>query len=94
MTNRPLFGVKHCLLSEYDNFNWLGATEDPGNYSIWWWVDGTQMTSETGWDFWDVEEPGRNTKSTCLALTAVDGEVYFNDKDCTKDRSFWCEMGP
>ena len=73
---------------------WLGATEAPESNTLWFWVDGTQMTNETGWSYWDKNEPSTNAGTTCLVIRTINERVVFRDRVCTKSLSFLCEMAP
>ena len=73
---------------------WLGATQDPENNSVWYWVDGTQMTSETGWIFWAEDNPSPSPASDRLQIREEHGDVVFNDRSADKTAGVLCEISP
>ena len=79
------------VLSDTDIY-WLGATEDPGNKTLWYWVDGTQMTEESGWSFWKVGNPSSASVSQYLQIRTAYGDVFFNDKGLGHTERFLCEL--
>ena len=71
---------------------WLGATRDPGNGSVWYWVDGTQMTSETGWIFWAEDKPSSNPASVHLQIRTERRDVVFHDRGGNIAAGVLCEI--
>ena len=73
---------------------WIGAIQDSGNNSEWYWVDGTQMADETGWAFWAANNPSHNFKSVYLQIVTEHGDVVFNDKSWAREGGVLCELSP
>ena len=84
---------KKFVFSDTGNY-WIGATEDPANKTLWYWVDGTQMTNETGWMFWAKKNPSKNSESVYLQIRTQHGDVVFNDKIANKTAGVLCERSP